>query len=507
MFRKETIGICLVIVIGIAVAMLIVITEKKAVVSEHGHEHGHGQRHEHGHDHDGDVGPNGGKILTDDQFQLELVIYEKGTPPHFRVYPSYNHKPLESTEVTLSIELERLGDKVSVFDFVPGPGYLFCEHEVEEPHSFFIKVFAEWKGQKFDWEYSQYEGRLTLPHQLAQKVGIKTTVAGPGKIKFLKQLPGEIVLNEDRLSHVVPRVPGVVLESRKNLGDNVRSGDILAIIDSRELGEARSRYLVALEREKLAKYNFERAQSLWDRQVIPEKEFLTTQKAFLEEKIERSAAARKLQTLGLSDKDLNDLEDGSLRNLTHFYIRAAFDGVIVRKHVSPGEWLKEDAEIFVIADLSEVWIEIIVYEKDIESVFIGQETTVKNGGSVLDAVGKVSYIGPLVGEQSRTARARVVVPNPDGKLRPGRFVKVLLVREEISPPVVVANEAIQTFRKWSVVFFQHDDQYEIRPLELGKTDGKFTEVLKGLSPGERYVSQNSFVLKAELGKAGIAHEH
>jgi membrane fusion protein, heavy metal efflux system len=509
MFRKEFIGICLVLLVGIAAVVFIGMTEKKVAVSsgDHGHGHGHGQDKDHGHDHDADVGPNGGKLLKDDPLQLELVIYEKGTPPHFRVYASNDHKPIDPQEVTLSIELERLGDNVTVFHFKPGPGYLFCEQEIEEPHSFFVKVLAEWKGQKFDWQYSQHEGRLTLPPELAQKVGIETAVAGPGKIKSLKQLPGEIALNEDRLSHVVPRVPGVVLESRKNLGDNVTEGEILAIIDSRELGEARSRYLVALEREKLAKYNLERAQNLWEKQTIPEKEFLTTQKAYLEEKIEKAAAARRLIALGLSEKDVSDLGDGSLKNLTRFIIRAAFDGVIVRKHLSPGEWVKEDAEIFVIADLSEVWVEITVYEKDMESAYLGQEATVKNGVPDLEAVGKLSYIGPLVGEQSRTAKARVVVPNPEGRWRPGGFVKVHLVREEISAPVVVPNEAIQSFRKWSVVFFRHDDQYEIRPLELGKTDGKLTEVRKGLSPGEQYVVRNSFILKAELGKAGIAHEH
>jgi len=507
MFRKEIIGVCLIIVVGIVAAAFIGTTEKKVVVSDHGHGHGHGHGQDHGHDQDGDVGPNGGKLLKDDPFQLELVIYEKGTPPHFRVYTSNDHKPVDPQDVKVSIELERLGDKVTVFHLKPGPGYLFCEEEIDEPHSFFIKVLAEWKGQKYDWQYSQYEGRLALPHELAKKVGIESAIAGPGTIKSLKQLPGEIALNEDRLSHVVPRVPGVVLESRKNLGDNVREGEVLAIIDSRELGEARSSYLVAMEREKLAKYNFERAQNLWERQVIPEKEFLTTQKVYLEEKIALAAAARKLKTLGLSEQDISELADGSLKHLTQFIIRAAFDGVVVRKHLSPGEWVKEDAEIFVIADLSQVWVEITVYEKDMESVYMGQEATVRNGISDLAVAGKVSYIGPLVGEQSRTAKARVVVPNPEGKWRPGRFVKVHLVREEIAAPVVVVNEAIQSFRKWSVVFFQHDDQYEIRPLELGRTDGKLTEVRKGLSPGERYATRNSFVLKAELGKAGIAHEH
>ncbi len=118
---------------------------------------------------------------------------KKGTPPHFRVYASNDHKPVDPQDVKVTIELERLGDKVTEFHLRSGPGYLFCEQEVEEPHSFFIKVLAEWKGQKFDWQYSQHEGRLTLPAELAQKVGIETAIAGPEKSRPSSNYP-EILL-------------------------------------------------------------------------------------------------------------------------------------------------------------------------------------------------------------------------------------------------------------------------------------------------------------------------
>jgi cobalt-zinc-cadmium efflux system membrane fusion protein len=309
------------------------------------------------------------------------------------------------------------------------------------------------------------------------------------------------------VSHVVPRVAGVVLESRKKLGDNVEKGEIIAIIDSRELGDARSRYLVAIERERLARYNFERAQRLWDTKAIAEKEFLTAQKTYLEERIELTSAERKLKALGLGDDEITRLAAGNDGDLTQYIIRAPFAGVVIKKHLSLGEWINADHQIYEIADLSSVWVDIIVYAKDLDTVRVGQEALVRADSCQIECVGRVSYVGPIVGEETRTAKARVVLPNPDGLWRPGLFAKVELVRHNESPPLVVRNEAIQTYLGKPVVFVQYDDQYEARPVVLGRSDGKRTEIVKGLGTGERYVARNSYVLKAELGKAGMSHEH
>ena len=97
--------------------------------------------------------------------------------------------------------------------------------------------------------------------------------------------------------------------------------------------------------------------------------------------------------------------------------------------------------------------------------------------------------------------------NPEGRWRPGLFVTVEVVQEEVTVPVAVSVDAIQTFRDWSVVFVQYGDLFEVRPLELGRNDGQWVEVLHGLLPGERYVARNSFILKAELGKSGATHDH
>ncbi|HEY5599282.1 MAG TPA: hypothetical protein VIK48_01215 [Candidatus Manganitrophaceae bacterium] len=125
----------------------------------------------------------------------------------------------------------------------------------------------------------------------------------------------------------------------------------------------------------------------------------------------------------------------------------------------------------------------------------------------MDVTGKLSYIGPLVGGESRTAEAHVDIPNPKGLWRPGLFVSVELIQEEASVPVAVSADAIQAFRDWSVVFVRYDNQFEVRPLELGRSDGEWVEVISGLSSGEKYAARNSFVLKADLGKAGASHDH
>jgi len=506
--KKERIGIGIIVSIGIIAALTLGMSEKRLSGSvradHHGHSHGSDA---HGHDHASDKGPNGGKVLVEGPFELEVVIVEHGGRAHFRAYPSHNHKALDPRDVKVSIELERLGDKVTRVDFKPASGFLYSEQEINEPHSFLLKVFAEWKGEKFDWEYTQYEGRLTLPTELAKRMGIESATAGPGTISSVLELPGEIAFDPDRVSHVVARVPGVVHKGLKNLGDEVKQGEVIAAIDSRELGEARSRYLAALEREKLVRYNFDRLERLWDKQAIAEKEFITAQKNLKEETILRVTAARKLMTMGLTANEIKALTDGALDDLTLCTLLAPLDGTVIKKHLSPGEWVKEDAELYVIADTSKVWAHITVYPKDLSHVRIGQRATIISESSGAETLGVVSYVGPQVAEESRTATARIEIPNPDGLWRPGLFVKVRLVREEVAVPMTVQSDAIQWLGKKAGVFAQFDDQYEWQPLKLGRKDGRFTEVLAGLSPGDHYVVRNSYILKSELGKSRMSHEH
>lgn len=453
------------------------------------------------------AGPHGGKILSEGDFRVEVTIYEKGRPPQFRVYCFDHDTPVDPAEVKLSMEVRRPGGIVNSFRFRPEAGYLFSDKDVDDPHSFTVSVTAEWHGKTYAWEYAQVDGHVELSEKAAQAAGIEIHSAGPQRVGSVFELPGEVSFNADMVAHVVPRVAGVISGSLKNLGDPVRKGELIAVIESREMAEAKSRYLVFLKREELARTVFERTENLWKKMVTPEQSYLNDKKALEEAKIETMAAAQKLMALGLSEEQIAALAQAPNGPLNRYELHAPFDGVVVKKHMAIGEWATENKDLLVLADLSSVWVEIIVYVKDLGKIRIGQKATVKSDASDQSATGVVSYVGPLVGEETRTARARVVLPNTDNRWRPGLFVTVKLAEDQVDVPVAVRKDAIQMLGDWSVVFVRDQDAFRPRPLQLGLGNGKYVEVVKGLSPGERYAGRNSFLLKSQLGIGGLSHSH
>ncbi len=499
-FRKFYItGI--VILAGIVLAWVILSMEKTTINESH-------EEIESAHEEDDHAkGPHRGRLLSEGGFQVEITMYERGVPPQFRVYVFDRGKTVDPDEVKLTIELHRLGGRVDVINFRREGEYLCGDKVVEEPHSFDVKVLAEWKGKSYRWEYSQIEGRVELTPEAVQSAGIVIETAGPVQMKTVLELPGEIELNADKVVHVVPKVSGVVTEVHKNLGDTVKHDEVITVLDSREVAELKSAYMASVKRVELARATLDRKERLWEEKISSEKDYLASKQALAEEEINLQMATQKLLALGFSKTDLDSIPEMTGRGLTRYELKAQFDGTVIKKNLAVGEAIKEDADIFAIADLCTVWVGVTVYAKDLNVVKTGQAVTVKSEALGLKTAGTLTYLGPLVGEQTRTAQGRVVVPNTSGQWRPGLFVTIEIVQEEVSVPVAVPVDALQTYRDWSVVFVQYGDLYEVRPLELGRNDGKWVEVLHGLSPGEGYVARNSFILKAELGKAGATHDH
>ena len=271
------------------------------------------------------------------------------------------------------------------------------------------------------------------------------------------------------------------------------------MLSSQSLADQRSELLGAQKRMALARTTFEREKTLWEGKISAEQDYLQARVALQEAEIAEQSARQKLASLGAVA-----LASG---NLTRYEVRAPIDGVITDKKISVGEVVKEDANIFVVADLSTVWVEMTVYAKDLNVVRVGQPAVVKATSFEAQASGKLSYVGNLVGEQTRAATARIVLPNPKGLWRPGLPVTVALTAEEVDVPLAISNDAVQTLRDWTVVFGRYGQQFEARPLELGRSDGKMTEVLGGLAPGEKYAAKNSYLIKADIGKAGASHDH
>ena len=193
----------------------------------------------------------------------------------------------------------------------------------------------------------------------------------------------------------------------------------------------------------------------------------------------------------------------SNESLQNYAVRAPIDGAVTARHISSGEVAGEDP-LFAIPDLSTLWAELRVFPGQRNEVAIGQTVRVTAEG--IDRQGTVRHLLPA-GSNTPYTLARVEVDNTDGLLTPGLLVAGDLVVETVEVPLTVDNRALQSFRDWTVVFIQVGDNYEIRPLELGRSDGEMTEVLSGLQPGDRYVVENSYLIKADIEKSGASHDH
>lgn len=342
------------------------------------------------------------------------------------------------------------------------------------------------------------EGILKMDAQQIQTAGITVAKAAPASMGSVVQLPGEVRFNEDLTAHIVPRTPGVAESVSADLGQSVKKGQVLAVISSPALADLRSASLAAQKRLGLAQITFQREKKLWEDKISAEQDYLQAQAALREAEIEAQSAKSKLSALGAGDTD------GAINR---YVLRAPFNGVVVEKHIAQGEAVKEDANVFLLSDLSSVWVEIVVTPKDLETVRVGETVRITSAANDTSATGKVSYVGNLLGEQTRTAKARVVITNPKLAWRPGLFVNAAVVRGEKNVPVAVAADAVQTVEGKTVVFVKVDKGFKMQPVKTGDNDGKLVEIVDGLSAGAVYAATSSYVLKAEQGKGTAGHDH
>ena len=496
--RKHVFSVAGVLVVGAVLAGLILGSGKSRQGGEEDRHDGHPDQGRQGAAATAPKGAHGGKLFTQDGYALEVTLFETGVEPHFRVYTYRDGKPIDPASTALTLTLERLGRTPQLLRFVKENDYLKSDLVVEEPHSFKVTIAAQYDKRPYGFAYEQIEARVAMSDEKLRLNNVETRTAGPARIKSVLQMIGEIRFNEDRLVHVVPRMTGIVAAAAANAGDRVRKGQVLAVISSQTLADQRSELLSAQKRLALARTTFAREKKLWEDKISAEQDYLQASNAMQEAEIVVQNTQQKLASLGAGP--------GASDNLTRYEIRAPIDGTVIQKHLSMGETVKEDATVFVVADLSTVWAEMTVYAKDLNTVKVGQKAIVKAAAFESSGSGAVSYVGALVGEQTRTAKARIVLPNPNGNWRPGLPVNIELMADEVDVPVAVSTEAIQTFRDRSVVFGRYGDNFEARPVQIGRSDGKFTEVIKGLNTGEQYAARNSFLIKADLGKSGASHD-
>lgn len=373
-------------------------------------------------------GPHGGRLFGEKDFQAEVTIYEPaGLEPNFRVYFYADGKPLDPAGIKLTLELKRI-NRTDLISFEKEEMFLAGQQPAVEPHSFDVTVNAERGGKSFKWTYESLEGRVEMSDASRQKAGIGIEAAGPGKLAIRLHLNGKIAPNEERMTHVSPRFPGVVKAVKKKLGDPVAKGEVLATVESNE----------------------------------------------------------------------------SLRT---YDIVAEIDGTVIRRNVTLGEFVSGQETLFTIADLSTVWADFSVYRQDFPLLRKGQPVMLEGGPGMEKVEATIDYISPFGSENSQTMLARATVVNQGGEWRPGLFVRGSVLTDQAEVPVAVKASALQTFRDWDVVFIRVGDLFEAVPVEVGRRDGTWVEIVSGFKAGDRYAAENSFIVKADIGKSGASHDH
>lgn len=431
--------------------------------------------------------------------------------------------------------------------------------------------------------------RLT-PEQL-ERAGVVIKPLSGGVVATHVTLPAEVGLNEDAVVHVTPRVPGIVSSVAGFLGQDVSPGDMLAVIESPELGEAKIAYLQAVQAEviadaelerqrtisentatllsllregadsetlraatadlrigankgrllsaharvRAARANLERERGLHARNLSTEAELLASQEAFDSAQAEYAAAfeeidftyrarldqaeraahvaasaagnaERRLHLLGLTHDQITAISNEPDTDVARYELKAPIGGRVVAKHISPGEKVTSDAPVYTIADLGTVWLNISVYTAYADRIRQGQPVVVRAGDRT--TTGVVDYVSAVVTEATRTRSARVVLPNEGLAWMPGEFVTAHVETAQAAAERIVPLDAVQTFEGQTVVFVQGDDGIEPVPVRLGRRNETSVELLgNDIELGTPIVVENSFLMKAELGKSAAGHDH
>ena len=199
----------------------------------------------------------------------------------------------------------------------------------------------------------------------------------------------------------------------------------------------------------------------------------------------------------------------SNESLTDYELRSSINGIIIDMHFTKGETAQRPDHFFAVADLSEVWVNLSVYQKYLPQFRVGQPANILLSSDVPPVSGRISYISPTLDEHTRTATARVILKNKDSKFRPGQFITGQVIVESTNCEVLIQKTALETMNDQLVVFIKDEDGIESVPVQIGKENYNSVEILSGLKNGQKYVKKGGFILKAQLAKGsfGGGHSH
>ncbi|MEO8327132.1 MAG: efflux RND transporter periplasmic adaptor subunit [Nitrospirota bacterium] len=384
----------------------------------------------------------------------------------------------------------------------PSPDETSADHEQDR------------QGATDEHEGENHSDDIILAPEALNGQTFQSAVVERGIVREGIQATANIQPNAYTLTHVSPRIEGKAIKVIAELGDVVKAGDTLALLDSIELGSKKSAFRQARTVLLVNKANFEREKRLFEQQISSEKEYLDAKGAYQQSWASYQAAFEALELVGLSHEDIKAIIEnkGGHHPLSSFSLMASQAGTIIERHMTPGELITPMDKPFTIANLSMVWILLDIFEKDLAGVRLRANVRI-----AVDAYpgetfhGTVVYLSNLLDPATRTVEARVEIPNPEGRLRPGMFARSSIADSGSQGNQVlrVPQEAVQHIEEKPVAFVEKKPgTYEKRKVALGSQDDPFVEILSGLQEGERVVTNGSFYLKSVLlGETLGGHGH
>ena len=349
------------------------------------------------------------------------------------------------------------------------------------------------------------DGGVTLPDRARDKNPVAVRAVEKVRLAPDLDLVGSATFDGDRYAMVGPLIAGRITALKARPGDAVRAGQVLAEIDSAEVGQAQAAYLSAAARANTSQANARRERDLHAQRVSSAREREVAEAQATSDAAELRAAEQRLLALGLGRSEIAAAAKGRAR-AGRLALRAPISGVVLQRSITVGQAVEAHTDAFRVADLGHLWVMLDVFEKDLEHVHVGQRAELRTEslpGVVLES--RVAYVEPRIDEATRTARVRIEFENRGGRLRPGQFVTAHLsgsgTAAQGEPVVAVPRSAIVTIEGRPVVFVAGPGSaYSRRSVELGRSGGGLVEVRAGLAPGEQVVTDGAFLLKSELAR-------
>lgn len=347
---------------------------------------------------------------------------------------------------------------------------------------------------------AETKGGVTITAEEAEAAGVQVQQVQPSDVAATVVLNGTLGPNQDRIATILPRLPGRIVAAPVPLGAAVRAGQTLARIESIDLGDAQAAHRQVLSDAKVAEAALERAQKLAAEDIIAQKDLQRARGDAERARAALRAAADKLRLLGVSPAPMDRNNDAV------YPVTTPLAGTLIDKHAVAGAQVGTDA-LFTVADLSTVWLDADVFEKDLAALKIGSPASVTIA-AYPDQVfeGRLTYLAATMDTTSRTVKARVEVGNAGGRLRPGMFATVRITSDGKVRALVLPAQAVTLMQDKPTVFVATAGGFEPRTVETaGRADGSI-EIRQGLAPGEKVAVAGAYALKSRILKSSLAKD-